>query len=66
LHPPQKLQRPEIVSLCVACLSEDADDFSSSYGKIFLFGELYCDKKKILATYQGFLPECLPNKKFLP
>jgi hypothetical protein len=40
------LHHPEILPVCVACLYADADDFSLSKGKTFLFGELSCKEKK--------------------
>jgi hypothetical protein len=40
------LQHPEIFPVCVACLCVDADDFSASYCKNFLFGKLSSKEKK--------------------
>jgi hypothetical protein len=62
------LQRPEIFPVYVACLYVDADNFSSSESKNFLFGELSCtDKKKDaceMASLIFFLARKLAKQTF--
>jgi hypothetical protein len=60
------LHHPEILPVCEACLYADADDFSSSKGKTFLFGELFAKIKKMLSRWQEslFLQESSLHKFF--
>jgi hypothetical protein len=46
LHPSQKLQHPEIYYVCVACISAEADNFSSFWDKNPLLGKLSCEERK--------------------
>jgi hypothetical protein len=65
LHPPQKLQHPEILPVYVACPRADADNFSSPTDKKFLYGELSYEKKDTcdLASIFFFFARKLAKQK---
>jgi hypothetical protein len=46
LHPPQKLQRPEINPLCVTSLCAHDDDFHHPQAKTFGLASFLAKKKK--------------------
>jgi hypothetical protein len=70
LHLSLKLQHPVIFSVCVASLSADADDFSSSLDQNSFLDKLFCEERKKMLThvasiYFFFLQKNLPNKELL-
>ncbi len=70
MHPPQKLQHPQFFSVCLACLSADADNFSSAWEKTLCLASFFARKKKDacnLSKHLFFLSSqvSLPTKEFL-